>query len=201
MIVHLASITLALLLDRIIGDPPNLPHPVRWMGSSIAFLDKALNKGEYKKMKGLVMLGFLLFMVFSITTLLVSVSYKLHPAAGIVFEGFVISTAIASKSLKEAAMAVFLPLSEGDLKESRKKLSYIVGRDTHSIEERDVIRGAVETVAENTSDGITAPLFWALIGGAPLAIVYRLINTCDSMVGYKNDTYREFGWEIGRAHV
>ena len=78
--------------------------------------------------------------------------------------------------------------------EARLKLSYIVGRDTDQLDESEIVRGTVETVAENTSDGITAPLFWALIGGAPLAMVYRAINTCDSMVGYKNEKYSEFGW-------
>ncbi|WP_421378646.1 adenosylcobinamide-phosphate synthase CbiB [Bacillus salacetis] len=199
MIVHIASITLAVCLDRIIGDPPNLPHPVRWMGSLIAFLERVLNRGTNRKRKGIFMLGLLLALVYSITLFLTIVMYKVHPAAGIMLEGIIISTTIASKSLKKAAMEVFNPLVKGDLQEARKKLSYIVGRDTESLEEKDVIRGAVETVAENTSDGITAPLFWALIGGAPLAIVYRMINTCDSMVGYKSDRYLEFGWASAKV--
>src|SRR5699024_12745488 len=80
------------------------------------------------------------------------------------------------------------------LDEAREKLSYIVGRDTDQLAEGDIVRGSVETVAENTSDGITTPLFWSAIGGAPFALTYRLINTCDSMVGYKNNTYEDFGW-------
>jgi adenosylcobinamide-phosphate synthase len=194
LIIHLASITLAIILDRFIGDPPNLPHPVRWMGRLIAYFDNAWNRGNHRKVKGLVMLGVLLVIVYSITMLVTTMFYRIHPALGIICEGVLISTAIATKSLKEAAMEVYHPLEKGDLKEARRKLSYIVGRDTETLEEKDVVRGAVETVAENTSDGITAPLFWALAGGGPLALAYRLINTCDSMVGYKNDRYLEFGW-------
>lgn len=140
------------------------------------------------------MLAGLLLLVLFITMLLTSLLYAVHPIAGVLGEGLIISTSIAGKSLKDAAMAVYHPLDKGDLPAARKELSFIVGRDTDDLEEREVIRGAVETVAENTSDGITAPLFWALVGGAPLAIAYRLINTCDSMVGYKNERYEEFGW-------
>src|SRR5699024_2349363 len=101
---------------------------------------------------------------------------------------------IAQKDLKIAALKVMEPLEEGNILEARKKLSYIVGRDTDHLSEQEVVRGTVETVAENTSDGVTAPLFWAMIGGAPLALVYRAVNTCDSMVGYKNIRDEEFGW-------
>lgn len=124
--------------------------------------------------------------------------YLLHPAAGIMMEAVLISTTIAQKSLKEAALSVYSPLVKDDMAEARHKLSWIVGRDTDNLEEPEIVRGAVETVAENTSDGITAPLFWALVGGAPLAIIYRAINTCDSMVGYKNERYGEFGWASAR---
>jgi adenosylcobinamide-phosphate synthase len=199
VIIHLASITLAVILDRIIGDPPNLPHPVRWMGRLIAYFDKVWNRGHYRKLKGMVMLVLLLIIVYGVTLFLTNLIYGIHPAAGIICEGILVSIVIASKSLKEAAMEVYHPLVKGDLKKARKNLSYIVGRDTDRLEEKDVVRGAVETVAENTSDGITAPLFWALIGGAPMALAYRLINTCDSMVGYKNDQYLEFGWASAKV--
>ena len=109
-----------------------------------------------------------------------------------------ISTTIAYKGLKEAALEVYHPLQKNDMNEARRKLSYIVGRDTEKLDESEIVRGTVETVAENTSDGVTAPLFWALIGGAPFALLYRAINTCDSMVGYKNDRYLDFGWASAR---
>jgi adenosylcobinamide-phosphate synthase len=124
--------------------------------------------------------------------------YFLHPVAGIMTEAVLISTTIAQKSLKQAALSVYDPLVSNDMDEARHKLSWIVGRDTEQLEESEIVRAAVETVAENTSDGITAPLFWALIGGAPLALIYRAINTCDSMVGYKNEKYLEFGWASAR---
>ena len=118
---------------------------------------------------------------------------------GIIVESILISTTIAQKSLKDAALEVYDPLEKEDYKEARLKLSYIVGRDTEQLDESEIVRGTVETVAENTSDGVTAPMFWALIGGAPFAIVYRAINTCDSMVGYKNDKYSRI-W-LGVCHV
>ena len=107
---------------------------------------------------------------------------------GIIVESILIATTIARKSLRDAAMEVYRPLDKRRLSEARLKLSYIVGRDTEHLDEGEIVRGTVETVAENTSDGVTAPMFWALIGGAPLALLYRAINTCDSMVGYKNES-------------
>lgn len=191
---HLFAVTLAFFLDLLIGDPPNWPHPVRWIGTMISKLDLAFNKGAYKKRKGLFMLIIVLSAVLLITGLTVYLAYLIHPLAGILWEAVVISTTIAQKGLKQAGMDVCLPLNERDFPEARLKLSYIVGRDTGDLDESEIVRGTVETVAENTSDGITAPLFWAAIGGAPFAMVYRAINTCDSMVGYKNDKYGQFGW-------
>lgn len=195
---HLFAITFACILDRIIGDPENWPHPVRWIGSLIYKLEKSWNKGTSRRAKGIGMLLTVLLIVGGISFLIVRLFYWIHPLAGIVAEGILISTAIAQKSLKEAALSVYAPLEKGDIEEARQKLSYIVGRDTDKLEEPEIVRGAIETVAENTSDGITAPLFWALIGGAPLALMYRAINTCDSIVGYRNEKYQEFGWASAR---
>src|SRR5690606_3663696 len=123
---------------------------------------------------------------------------SIHPFLGIVAEGIIIFTTIARRNLQEHALDVYGPLREGNLPEARRMLARIVGRDTEQLDEGEIVRGTVETVAENTSDGVTAPLFWGFIGGAPLAIVYRAINTCDSMVGYKNERYSEFGWASAR---
>jgi adenosylcobinamide-phosphate synthase len=191
---HFFAVTLAFFLDLLIGDPPNWPHPVKWIGTMISKLDLAFNRGTYKKRNGLFMLLIVLSAVLLITGLTVYLAYLIHPLAGILWEAAVISTTIAQKGLKQAGMDVCLPLNERDFPEARLKLSYIVGRDTADLDESEIVRGTVETVAENTSDGITAPMFWAAIGGAPLAMVYRAINTCDSMVGYKNDKYGQFGW-------
>lgn len=113
-------------------------------------------------------------------------------------EAWLISTTIASKGLKDAGMAVYVELQKGDIPAARKALGMIVGRDTTSLDCPEIVRGTVETVAENIVDAIISPLFYALIGGAPLAMVYRAVNTLDSMVGYKNDKYRDLGWASAR---
>jgi adenosylcobinamide-phosphate synthase len=198
MMEHLIAITLALIIDRFIGDPPNWPHPVRWIGQMIAFLEQKWNRGLRRKWKGIGMVWIIITCTWLITWGLVYAVYRIHPAIGMFFEGILIATTIAQKGLADAAMEVFQPLNEGKIEEARKKLSYIVGRDTDDLPEEEVVRGAVETVAENTCDAVTAPLFWAFVGGAPLAMVYRAVNTCDSMVGYKNGRYRDFGWASAR---
>ena len=198
IVYHLVAITIAYIIDMIVGDPPDWPHPVRWIGTMITFFEKRWNKGNSKRWKGVAMLLFILLFVFSIALAFVLAGYWVHPFVGILVESIFISTTIAQKSLKAASLEVYQPLIEGDLAEARKKLSYIVGRDTESLDEGEIARGAIETVAENTSDGVTAPMFWALIGGAPLAIVYRAANTCDSMVGHKNARFKEFGWASAR---
>jgi len=185
MIQHLIAITIAIVIDLIIGDPPSWPHPVKWIGTLIAWLDKRLNLGRNRKRKGIMMLILVLLAVF-VPVLFVSwVAYQIHPLVGIIVEGFLMATSIAHKSLKDAALEVYDPLQKEDYRNARLKLSYIVGRDTEQLGESEIVRGTVETVAENTSDGVTAPMLWAWIGGAPFALLYRAINTCDSMVGYK----------------
>ncbi|WP_312094763.1 adenosylcobinamide-phosphate synthase CbiB [Niallia sp.] len=194
MIGHLISITLAIILDKLIGDPPNWPHPVKGMGKLISFLDQRLNNGQKRRIKGLWMFIIVVVVTFLVTFCLVYISYQLHWWVGVMVEALFIATTIAQKSLKDAALEVYEPLQANDLVMARRKLSYIVGRDTERLGKDEIVRATVETIAENTSDGITAPLFWAFIGGAPFSLVYRAINTCDSMVGYKNDRYKEFGY-------
>ena len=198
MIYHLIAIVLAVIIDMFIGDPPNWPHPVKGFGKLIQFFDKRWNLRSYRKLKGIIMLLILIAIVFSLSVGLVALSYFLHPILGIAMESLLIATTIAQKGLMKAALEVQTPLKNGDITLARENLSYIVGRDTDQLTEEEIVRGTVETVAENTSDGITAPLFWAVIGGAPFALTYRLINTCDSMVGYKNASYQEFGWASAR---
>lgn len=192
--VHLIAVILALILDFFIGDPENWPHPVRWFGSWIAFLDKHVNKGKLKKEKGLIVVLSMGVWTLIFVGLLVYVCYQFHILIGIVVEAIIISTTIASNSLAQAAVKVGSPLKERDIEAARYEVSMIVGRDTERLPESEIVRATVETVAENTSDGITAPLFYAFIGGAPFALFYRAINTCDSMVGYKNERYEKFGY-------
>jgi adenosylcobinamide-phosphate synthase len=198
MIHHLLSIIVALFIDRIVGDPHHWPHPVRWIGQFISFLEVRWNKGKYQKWRGVLFAFTVLLTVFLLSLFITVASYSIHTIIGIIIEAILIYTSISQRSLKEAALEVYDPLVANNMQLARKKLSSIVGRDTENLEESEIVRGTVETVAENTSDGITAPLFWALLGGAPLAMLYRAVNTCDSMVAYKNDRFLEFGWASAR---
>ena len=194
MLAHLSAVTIALIADRFIGDPPNWPHPVRWIGSLIMWLERKMNKGKHRKLKGVFHLILVLFVVSIIGWGTVYIGYKIIWGLGFFIEILLITSALASKSLKVAALDVLKPLEQGDIETARTKLSWIVGRDTAHLNESEIVRGAVETVAENTSDGITAPLFWACIGGAPAIWLYKAINTGDSMVGYRNERFIDYGW-------
>lgn len=186
------STSIAYLIDLIVGDPPTWPHPVKMMGKLINFLDQTLN--DNRKITGSFFLALVLFIVASISCLMVFISYRIHLILGIFIESLMIATTISQKGLKEAAEEVYHPLIKNDLETARQKLSYIVGRDTAQLNEEEIVRATIETVAENTTDGISAPFFWALLAAGPGAMVYRAINTCDSMVGYRNEQYQNFGW-------
>lgn len=192
---HIIAIAIGLMLDRIVGDPPNWPHPVRFIGTLISKLTMRLNKGRARKAKGFLLVFIVVGITFSITIAILLGAYCVHLAFGIVVESMLIASGLAQKSLKEAAMDVYKPLMANDLATARKKLSWIVGRDTDQLDEKEITRGVVETVSENISDGITAPLFYAfLFAGAPGLWAYKAINTLDSMVGYKNEKYEDFGF-------
>lgn len=193
-----AAIIGAILIDLVIGDPRWYPHPVILMGRFIHLLEKRLNQGGARRFKGLVLTIIVVGTVFSISILIVWVAHSLHWLIGLFANMYLVSTTIAIKGLKDAALAVAKPLKDGNIKDARYALSMIVGRDTETLDDREIVRGTVETVAENTVDGVTAPLFFALIGGAPAALAYRAINTLDSMVGYKNEKYELFGWASAR---
>lgn len=190
----------ALILDWLIGDPKRLPHPVVGFGKIIAFLTKKWNSGSgrQRKWKGILLAVIVVALAWFLTWAAVAFFAWLHPLAGLAVSIWLTAATIACKGLKEAGDAVAVPLKAGDLSEARKALSMIVGRDTEKLDEPEIVRGTVETVAENTVDGVTAPLFWALIGGAPLAMAYRAVNTLDSMVGYKNAEFASFGWASAR---
>ncbi|WP_075618408.1 adenosylcobinamide-phosphate synthase CbiB [Paenisporosarcina indica] len=194
MSAHIIALTIGLLLDRIIGDPPTWPHPVRWIGSFISRLTNLLNKGGHRKGKGIVLLFAVVGITFSAVFALTYAAYNIHFIVGIAVESILCAVGFAQKSLKDAAMSVYQPLVGGNIKDARIKLSWIVGRDTEKLSESEVTRGVVETVSENTSDGITAPLFFAFLLGAPGLWLYKAVNTLDSMVGHKNEEFHEFGF-------
>ncbi|MCG7343864.1 adenosylcobinamide-phosphate synthase CbiB [Sporosarcina sp. ACRSL] len=199
MLAHFVAIALGFALDRLIGDPPNWPHPVRWIGTFISKLTAVLNKGCARVRKGAGMLFIIVSIVTAIVLAIVWFSYQLHIVVGIVVEAILIAIGLAQKSLRDAALDVSKPLEMGDFAEARTKLSWIVGRDTDKLQESEIARGAIETVSENTADGITSPLFWAFLFGAPGLWMYKAVNTLDSMIGYKDDRYRDFGKFSARA--
>lgn len=196
---HFIAIAIGLLLDRIIGDPPNWPHPIRWIGTFISKMTALLNKGRFRTGKGALLLFITVALVFSFAFLLVGFAYQFHVYLGILMESVLIAIGLAQKSLRDAALTVYEPLAKRDLLEAREKLAWIVGRDTEKLQEPDIARGAIETVSENTADGITSPLFWAFLLGAPGLWMYKAVNTLDSMVGYKDERYEQFGKFSARA--
>lgn len=186
------------LLDLIFGDPQWLYHPIRLVGKLIEVTENILRKSFKDTKEGQLAGGvFLVIIVVSITTLvpflLVSLAYRANWVVGLTVESILCYFLLATKSLKVESMKVYKELKKGDLKASRKAVSMIVGRDTENLDEKGVTKAAVETVAENTSDGVIAPLIFMMIGGATLGFFYKAINTLDSMVGYKNDKYLYFG--------
>ncbi|ETT60302.1 MULTISPECIES: adenosylcobinamide-phosphate synthase CbiB [Paenibacillus] len=192
----------AYVIDRIVGDPRNLPHPVIGMGKAITALERAIRR-LWSRPQSLRRAGVLLPLcvaggAWALTAILLWLLSYISPWLVWIAEVWLISTTIASKGLKDAGMAVYVELQKGDLPAARKALGMIVGRDTTSLDAPEIVRGTVETVAENIVDAIISPLFYALIGGAPLAMAYRAVNTLDSMVGYKNDKYRDLGWASAR---
>ncbi len=186
------------LLDLFLGDPHTFPHPVRWMGSFIGKREKALRKRYPKTKEGELAAGVNLaadvlfatgFAVFSVRVIAGAVHKKLR----LVLDTFMCYQMLAAKSLLTESMKVYEELVHGSLESGRKAVSMIVGRDTWSLSKEGVIRAAVETVAENTSDGVIAPMFYMAMGGVPLMYVYKAVNTMDSMVGYRNETYEYIG--------
>ncbi|MEK5235343.1 adenosylcobinamide-phosphate synthase CbiB [Paenibacillus sp. FSL L8-0470] len=201
--MSLALILLAAyMLDLIVGDPRSLPHPVVYMGKAISAIERLIRRFVLQP-RSLKRAGVLLPLLvaggaWGLTALLVGLLSWVSPWLGWAAGAWLISTTIAAKGLKEAGLAVYVELRKGDLPAARKALGMIVGRDTAGLESPEIVRGTVETVAENIVDAIISPLFFALLGGAPLAMAYRAVNTLDSMVGYKNDKYRDLGWASAR---
>lgn len=185
------------LLDLCFGDPHWLPHPVRLIGSLISFLDKKLRKDKESKSKQIRAGILTVILVIGITGgaafCILFLAGLIHPVLQFVLESIMCYQMLATKSLKDESMKVYRELKKGDLAGARTAVSMIVGRDTDRLDGEGVAKAAVETVAENTSDGIIAPMFYMAFFGAVGGFVYKAVNTMDSMIGYKNDKYLYFG--------
>ena len=197
MKLSLLALVLGFILDLIIGDPHGLYHPIRLVGNLIALLEKRMNRKTDSSNRQMAM-GWLMALIVIILSsgiplLLLLLAYRIHPVCRLILETIMCWQLLATKSLKDESMKVYRKLKKHDLQGSRHAVSMIVGRDTEVLDETGVTKAAVETVAENTSDGVIAPMLYMAIGGAFLGWMYKSINTMDSMVAYKNERYLYFG--------
>ena len=193
-----SSLLIGWFLDLLIGDPAWLPHPVVGFGKMIAFGERHLNKGSYRKLKGALMAIIYIIGIFVAAWFLHTQLSIMHYALSIVFDAVVIFFCLAGTTLIREVRQVFLALDRS-LDEGRKQVARIVGRDTSELSAQEVRTAALETLSENLSDGVIAPLFWFTILGVPGMLAYKMVNTLDSMIGYKTDRYRDFGcWA---AHI
>lgn len=196
---HMLAFFLGFLLDMILGDPYFLPHPVRLIGTLISRTEKRLypdhaERNEKKELKnGIILAAVVVGCTAIAASGILFLAYRIHPYAGILAETIMTYQVLAAKCLKVESMKVYDCLKSRDLAAARKAVSMIVGRDTQCLTEEGVAKAAIETVAENTSDGVIAPMIYTAIGGPVLGMIYKAVNTMDSMVGYKNDRYLYFG--------
>ena len=198
MIYHTIALAAGFILDLIFGDPRWLYHPVCLIGNLISFLEKRIRKILPKTSSGELTGGLIEVLIVCILSLgipavIIFTLYPRLPWLALLLESFWCYQLLATRSLKDESMRVYDRLKYGTLEEARKAVSMIVGRDTAALTEEGVTKAAVETVAENASDGVIAPMLYMAIGGAPLMFFYKGINTMDSMLGYKNDRYLYFG--------
>ena len=177
------------VLDLLLGDPQWMPHPVVWFGKMIAFGEKQLNRGTHRKFKGALLAIFLVVFVFGICWV---IDHFLSDWVSILFRSLIIFWCLAGTTLIREVRQTFLAVDRS-LEEGRKQVARIVGRDTTELSAQEIRTAALETLAENLSDGVIAPLFWLAIGGVPGMLAYKMVNTLDSMIGYKTDRYKDFG--------
>ncbi|HQN18036.1 MAG TPA: adenosylcobinamide-phosphate synthase CbiB [Syntrophobacteraceae bacterium] len=197
---HLAA---AYVLDLLVGDPQWLPHPTRWIGRWIGWVEGVFYDGGAssvcQRLAGCVFWMQVTAGVAIASTILIGISLDQSTFLAHAVMIWLAYTTLATHSLYRESLRVVKALRQGDIALSRKRLAMIVSRDTGQLEEKDILRAVIETVAENTSDGIIAPLFFLALGGPIAAIAYKTVNTMDSMVGYQNDRYRYFGWCAARV--
>jgi len=194
---HLTAFIMGYVLDLLLGDPFGSFHPVVWIGKLISALTGKLlqenDSPDKKRLKGKILVIIVITISVLLTGFCLILAYKINRIFGIAVEAIITYQCLATKSLYTESMKVYHALKETSLEAGRAAVSMIVGRDTASLDEAGVTKAAVETVAENTSDGIIAPMLYLAIGGPVLGICYKAINTMDSMIGYKNDKYLDFG--------
>lgn len=204
MCYHIFAFIAGFVLDLLIGDPHFIPHPVRLIGSLISFCDKRLNcdagynisekKLNLTKYKRGMLLAFtVIFATFAISVIIIVAAYSINLYAGVIAEAVMTWQILATKCLRVEGMRVYDALRTDGIDAGRRAVSMIVGRDTSVLDAAGVTRAVVETIAENTSDGVIAPMLYTAIGGPVLGFVYKAVNTMDSMLGYKNDKYMYFG--------
>lgn len=193
IVYNTAALAMGLLLDAVLGDPQGWPHVVRLLGRLIAALEKWLYPLKNKRLGGALLCLVTVFTATALPALLLFVCYRLSPYLYWALESLLIWQLLAAKSLRTESRRVYDALSCDDLPGARRAVSMIVGRDTQCLDTAGVTRAAVETVAENTSDGVAAPLFYLTLGGAVLGSFYKAVNTLDSSVGYRNERYMDFG--------
>jgi adenosylcobinamide-phosphate synthase len=193
------QIAIAFFADLLIGDPKNFPHPVKVI-ALLAYRLEAFTRNTFSKLKlaGILTTFIVVTLSFLTIWLIIYGLHNIHPWLGWIASIFFIYTTLSVRSLFDESQPVLRYLQEANIIKARESLSNIVGRDTTNLNKNEIVRATVETISESTVDGIIAPLFFALLGGAPLAIAYKAINTMDSLFGYKNDSYREFGWASAR---
>jgi len=185
------TLTIGALLDLLLGDPGWLPHPIRGIGRLIQILERILRRLPYERLAGITLV---LTVLLAVTTIVTATLYWASGIAAVYW----IFTSLAVRSLDQESNKVIRALRDGDLDKARKLLAYIVGRDTQTLSDREITRAVFETVAENMSDAIVAPLFYLALFGVPGMVAYKAVNTMDSMIGYKNERYIRFGWAAAR---
>ena len=196
---HIIAFFCGFILDLILGDPHFMPHPIRLIGSLISIIDKRLNsnlsdrndKKEFRR--GILTVVIVLLCTVAVSAFILISAYCINKFLGILVEAIMTYQIMATKSLKDESMKVYYCLKDKTLNDARKAVSMIVGRDTENLDEEGVTKAAVETVAENTSDGVIAPMIYTAIGGPVLGFTYKAANTMDSMLGYKNEKYLYYG--------
>ena len=206
LIIPPALLILAFIVDSVFGDPRWLPHPVRLIGRAIGWLEKILRRffktPSSEKFAGILLVIIIVLPVFAITYYFLEAARSFSSGVILFLTAvlliYLTSTAIAIRELISSAKLVIEAVQDGKLDYARSKLSMIVGRDTGKLSEEDVLKGAIESISENLSDGVVAPLFYLVLGGLPFALAYKAVNTLDSMVGYKNERYINFGWASAR---